>query len=305
MRRGQNQVGVANRAHGAGQANHAYGTPGFGTASSVVGGAGSLAAHTPQPEFCRLFQDSRRIQGLSQVDLAFRLGTYPHVIDALEHGQLAALPPWPETIRIVAGYLAPLNIDPRPVLHMIAYEIAAVRTASQGYVQTASALPPEAEYTGPIAAAPASYAYPARPSPTYAPYAGEVNAPSSRRDLAGQFRRGVGAPVRHARAGLAAAGRALPAMGTLSGKIGKRLKRRSSRRALIGFGVPLLLIFAVLQSNVVAATSSVLPAPMARAFASAHEYLRVQFAPIREGLRWIEVEDPRSRRGDKLQTTRR
>jgi len=26
----------------------------------------------------------------------------------------------------------------------------------------------------------------------------------------------------------------------------------------------------------------------------------VQFAPVREGLRWIEVDDPRRRRADKL-----
>jgi hypothetical protein len=35
------------------------------------------------------------------------------------------------------------------------------------------------------------------------------------------------------------------------------------------------------------------------------EQVRVHLAPVREGLRWIEVEDPRSRRGDKLQTARR
>jgi hypothetical protein len=28
-----------------------------------------------------------------------------------------------------------------------------------------------------------------------------------------------------------------------------------------------------------------------------------QWAPVREGLRWIEVDDPRQRRGDKLQTS--
>jgi hypothetical protein len=36
----------------------------------------------------------------------------------------------------------------------------------------------------------------------------------------------------------------------------------------------------------------------------AQDYLLHRAAPVREGLRWIEVDDPRSRRGDKLATKR-
>ena len=45
--------------------------------------------------------------------------------------------------------------------------------------------------------------------------------------------------------------------------------------------------------------------PLAGVVRHAHEFFLVQMAPEREGLRWIEVADPRSRRGDKLQIARR
>lgn len=295
MRRDQNQVGVANPALGAGSVDYWHVAR---TAVQAAHVADPQAVPAAQPEFCRMFKDSRRIQRLSQFELAYRLGTHPEVIDALECGRLEALPPWPDTIRIVAGFLAPLNIDPRPVLHMIAYEFAAAGDARSLVPDTA-----QSPISG-VAAAPfatsgqtvAAHEYTAKSPP----------APVLRqRGKVGIFARGIGDRVRHAAAGLTSARGMMPDFGGWPVRIGNRLRRRSSRRALLGLGVPLLFVFGVSQSNVGAATSAVLPAPVARAFASAHEYLRIQFAPVRDGLRWIEVDDPRSRRGDKMQTSRR
>jgi hypothetical protein len=44
---------------------------------------------------------------------------------------------------------------------------------------------------------------------------------------------------------------------------------------------------------------------LARVLRGAQDYLVWQMAPTREGLKWIEVDDPRTRRGDRLETTRR
>lgn len=74
---------------------------------------------------------------------------------------------------------------------------------------------------------------------------------------------------------------------------------------MFGLAVPALLALGLTQSPLVGATASTLPEPVARMLARVVDFARVQLAPVREGMRWIEVDDPRSRRGDKLQTARR
>ena len=50
---------------------------------------------------------------------------------------------------------------------------------------------------------------------------------------------------------------------------------------------------------------SLLPDPAGTALRGGLDYLVLVTAPRREGLRWIEVGDPRLRKADKLQTTTR
>ena len=47
------------------------------------------------------------------------LGTQPNIIEDLELGAVSALPPWPETVRIVRGYCELLRLDPEPLLWRI------------------------------------------------------------------------------------------------------------------------------------------------------------------------------------------
>ena len=70
-------------------------------------------------EVAELFRDLRAATTLSEMDLAARLGTRADVVQALEHGALYALPPWPETCRVVNNYGALLNLDVRPLLRRI------------------------------------------------------------------------------------------------------------------------------------------------------------------------------------------
>ncbi|MCB1528573.1 MAG: hypothetical protein KDJ45_12840 [Hyphomicrobiaceae bacterium] len=67
----------------------------------------------------------------------------------------------------------------------------------------------------------------------------------------------------------------------------------------------LILILAVLgttasQTQVIAGAVAKLPVPAERAFRSLTDFFAMRFAPVRDGHRWIDVSDPRSRRGDKL-----
>jgi hypothetical protein len=62
---------------------------------------------------------------LSENDLAMQLGTRSDVVQALEQGALYALPPWPETCRVVNGYGALLNLDVRPLLRRIYAQLEA------------------------------------------------------------------------------------------------------------------------------------------------------------------------------------
>ena len=76
-------------------------------------------------EVAELFRDLRSATGLTEMDLATRLGTRPDVVQALEQGALYALPPWAETCRVVNAYGALLNLDVRPLLRRIYAQLEA------------------------------------------------------------------------------------------------------------------------------------------------------------------------------------
>lgn len=68
----------------------------------------------------------------------------------------------------------------------------------------------------------------------------------------------------------------------------------------VTLGVALILL--ITQTAVLEAAVSQLPPSMKRIVRGAQNYVIVRMAPVRDGLRWIDVPDPRTRRGDKLQT---
>jgi len=85
-------------------------------------------------EVAELFRDLRAASNLSEVDLAATLATRPEVVQALEQGALYALPPWPETSRVVNSYGLLLNLDVRPLLRRIYAQIEP-STAAQAQAQ--------------------------------------------------------------------------------------------------------------------------------------------------------------------------
>lgn len=256
--------------------------------------------------YSRLFVDARRVLGLTEYELARRLGTQGQVILALEQARFEHLPPWPETVRIVSTYLNGLGMDPRPVLHVLAHDIE--RHAA---LAASSAMDMQVPYAaaGPSAPQPPR-GIPAAPLPAAASAGGDVDASGAARrwrarGLIGGWRRALSAGARAASTAVAPVARLRAPLDRHAGGGRRLLGGRKARRAALGIGAPLLVALAVANADIVRNLAAMLPKPVTRALAGAADHVRLQFAPVRDGLRWIEVEDPRSRRGDKLQTARR
>lgn len=215
-------------------------------------------------EVGRFFQDLRRALRLSQIDAARRLATRPDILAALETGDVQTLPPWPETCRIVRAYTGLAGLDPRPVL----FSLEQLRGTNVPVRR------PKQER---------NYALPRLP-----------DLSGLRRSMAGLARM----PARIA----PSAGRRPEAEPQPRPRQGREHQHRTARRVLFGVSLPVALIVLITQTSVLEAAVSRMPQPMARLVRGAQEYIAVKMAPIRNGMRWIEVDDPRSRRGDKLQT---
>jgi hypothetical protein len=89
-----------------------------------------------------------------------------------------------------------------------------------------------------------------------------------------------------------------------------RRQVRRAARALFAISTPVALFGGVLwlaqtQPALISRGVAKLPEPVARVVRPAAEYVVIQMAPRREGMRWIEVADPRSRKSDKLRQASR
>lgn len=112
------------------------------------------------------------------------------------------------------------------------------------------------------------------------------------------LRQAAGAPGAASRTGEAGPARTHPA------------RRRRRARALFALSAPLALLVAVailLQAmpGPVYRLVGLLPGVVEAPARAGLDYVALLTAPRRDGLRWIEVSDPRLRKADKLQTSRR
>jgi hypothetical protein len=207
-------------------------------------------------EVARFFTDLRGALRLTTAQTAQALATRVDIIAALEMGQIGALPPWPETCRIVRTYAGFAGLDPRPILHSL----------EQLFV-----------------AAP------------------RVQAPmprGPRRNLVPNFTK-QGAPIMAAIGG--GGRRAAEAARNMRAAVNDRAGRPGMALFTVTMGIALILL--ITQTAVLEAAVSQLPPSMKRMVRGAQNYVIVRFSPVRDGLRWIDVADPRTRRGDKLQST--
>jgi hypothetical protein len=251
----------------------------------------------------RFFFDLRQTFRLSQAQAARQLATRPEIILALETGDVRALPPWPETCRIVRGYTALAGLDPRPVLHLLEM------------LQTLPAHAPMRALAPP--ARNANAAGPAAPSAASAPRARATapSLPATGRGVPAVIEH-RGPPRRLSERVRAERARAEPEpvepesyedddrpglFGFAGGMLLQVMPGRSLR-ALLALSVPVAIVVLLIQTSVLEAAVAQLPPSVARIVRGAQNYVIVQLAPIRDGMRWIDVPDPRSRRADKLQT---
>ncbi len=185
--------------------------------------------------------------GRSAADVAGVLGTTSHVIELLEAGAVRALPPWPETQRIVLTYGSHLRIDTRPILERIAAQVAAPAVS---VTHSKAQVPPaEGEAAEPV------------DIPTMPPPA-----------IEGAWR---------------------------------RRRRRRARRTFLAISAPMVVAglgvwLAQAQPPMLVAAVNALPGPISRPIRSGLDYLLLQSAPRRDGLRWVEVADPRLRKSDRM-----
>jgi hypothetical protein len=95
-------------------------------------GRGTVEPPTPgrDPQLAHIFRNMRAAMRLPREALARRLATTPGVIEDLENGAIAALPHWPETVRIVRSYCELLRLDPQPLL----WRIQQILRGSPGFV---------------------------------------------------------------------------------------------------------------------------------------------------------------------------
>ncbi len=203
-------------------------------------------------EVARFFRDLRGALSLTPAQVAQALATRVDIIAALEMGQIGALPPWPETCRIVRTYAGFAGLDPRPVLHSLEQLFTAAPRAPAPKVRTPRR--PFSERSAPIMAA-----------------------------LGDGGRRAANA-ARHAHQ-----------------VVNDRAGRPGMALFTVTLGIALILL--ITQSAVLEAAVSQLPPSMKRFVRGAQDYVIVRLAPVRDGLRWIDVSDPRTRKGDKLQST--
>jgi len=224
----------------------------------------------------RFFIDLRQALRLTVPQAAQYLQVRPEIVEALETGQVEYLPPWPETSAIVMTYTSMAGVNGRPALNAIGSLITYL---------TASA-PPQRQL--PVF----------REQPQFAPRTGRESQPNPN-PIQGQAHpqaRPSNRPSRNfmqAGSAIASSARRLP-------QEALDQVRRRPQRALYAVSLPLFGVLLLMLHSSIFET-------FARPFGSAvrwvSTYFQEHYGPVRDGLRYIEVDDPRSRRADKLRIT--
>lgn len=264
-------------------------------------------------EVAHLLAGIRRALGLTEIELAARLAISLDIVRALETGRPEHLPPWQQGREIVGRWISLAGLDPRPAL-------AGLERACAALAQPGAKAPPGNHAKAPPGGAPAEPAAHAAADPAgrtttkrFGPWRGRIlqrdsqpvarPIPARRGSIARRTTAPLRALLRRLTAPLRRHGFSLAA--------GLPPSRPARWAALVLMVTGLLT--AAAQTRVVAGAVAALPAPAERAVRSISGYLSirsiadalaVRFAPVRQGHRWIEVSDPRSRRGDKLRTGR-
>ncbi len=248
---------------------------------SYVRGQPIRAGHSPSGQaeadsravIARFFIDLRQALRLTVPQAAYYLQVPPEVVEALETGRVEYLPPWPETSAIIMTYASMAGINGKPVISAIGTLLTHLS----------------------VAAAPAVH------FPTAPALAQRQPAP---RQLTQRVRdtRAVREPA-PVPGGLATSSRNLLSAGSAIANGARRLPqqalnqmRQRPQRAVYAVSLPLGFLLLAMNSSIFATVSH----PFSMAVQWVSTYFQEHYGPVRDGLRYIEVDNPETRRADKL-----
>lgn len=283
------------------------------------------------PQLGTLFQTMRAALSASPTEAAALLGTTTQIVAALELGDLEQLPPWPETARIVGRYGELLRIDVGSALLRLKQALAVAPTQRAAAalpfthvrppITRAVAHPPSQQDwpraqstptfagqfgrpTGAMSAAPheAAVATFATPPTTHLPQRG-VPTTGDDDDAA------VSSPAYDRLAKLAAVQTRLAAKLAAWERPKMQVRWPTRRKALLvglpaGFLLATVLAVTTLPSGLRAGLG-LLPDGLTKSMRAQVDRVNQRVTIGSDGLKWIVVSDPRSRKADRLPVSNR
>jgi hypothetical protein len=239
-------------------------------------GTGHTAPGGPpayDPEIANLFGELRRYIGLPIPQIAHHIASHPNVIAALEAGRIDLLPPWSETARVVTAYIGIARLDPRPALERLALLMGVAKQTSPAAPRASYASPPD-EAASPVARILGRFA-----------------------DAAARARNDAAEPgfLAEWAAHLKETANCLKA---------SLWKARAPVRWVIAGALALIVIGSAAPSGVLQASVGGISQPISglwRKISGQTQNVRII---VRDGMKWIEADDPRERRSDKLPSRR-
>lgn len=287
--------------------------------SALAGGRAAVSALDQlagDAKLAAVFRQMRAIVGLSEAEMARRIGTNLSTVLDFEAGAVHALPAWPEIVRIVDRYAELSEIDPSPILSRLLTLIPASAPTQPVPIQPIgpSASKPTARKLAPpitIAAKPTvRQALPPGPSlvPSAPPATLVTRIESTVQNEPGSTELPPGFDGRaREREATARTARQQAAAGDTheQGRAVAAARRRRRTRRTIALTLPIVAVAGLFVAMLMAprpfyGLARLLPAPIDMPVRGMVDLAVTQTAPMREGLRWIEMDDPRIRKGDRI-----
>lgn len=230
------------------------------------------------PELARLFSDLRMYLGLPVAQVAQHVATHPNVIAALEAGRIDLLPPWSEAARIVTAYVALAGLDPRPALDRLSLVMGVAIQATPPHPQMPRAV--------------------VRPTPDRDDHATPVSRILARlSNAATRAREQAAAPT-------VLAEWSSHLKETVDGLAATVRTVRAPVRWVSAAALALIILGSAAPSGVLQASVGGISKPISGLWQKLSGQSASIRVIVRDGLKWIEADDPRERRSDKLPSRR-
>lgn len=298
--------GIGNSASYNDGASSGAGAP---AATRTAGASTTADLASSQIHITALFQNIRRVLDQSAEEVALRLGTTPHVLRCLETGKFTELPPWPETKRIVSAYTVMVGIEPHPALYVLEKVLktpARVAPAQNSLLPSEDTLRNQPSVFGQTAPANEQQFESARAATS-------SRVPDSVGRISGIGQSAVDSEAGSAVAVSRAVGNRVTQMvralnggvkrdglGSLFHTSGSRFSGRRMVWSLLAAAGITGSLFALRAPAVAEFSRAQFPAPLADVILTVHSALTPARVIEKDGMRWVIVADPRSRRTDRL-----